>query len=245
MQLERLLEGLRGPDWLRVMGISGVVEGERRRWDAKRAFFVREVRALIDKFRRWKEEERRRKVERDASVRDEDEEEDEDEDEDGEESEAGSEMEAEGSDDGGRQAPLPESSHADVDALAALQLHHETLHASGAKPVPRRRGLSAGAFFAPMHPPADRPFTSFFAKPHQRAAALERTRRTGRTRFAFGQPVPDVDEREFGLPPDYITPQALRASARSRRLQRRNVQPGRRPSPVLERPGGRDPQEQL
>ena len=177
VQLERLLEGLQGPDWLRVMGISGVVEGERKRWEDKRLFFVREVRTLIRKFRLWKEEERRRKLERDASIRGESEE--------------------------------SASVSTDVDALAALQLHTETLSATAPEP--------------PAPPPIEQPFTSFFAKPHQRAAALEKTRRSGRTRFAFGQPLPDMDEAEFQLPQEFITPQALKAGARSRRVQRRNT----------------------
>ena len=237
VQLERLLEGLQGPDWLRVMGISGVVEGERKRWDDKRTFFIREVRALIEKFRLWKEEERRRKVEKDTSIQDDEDECD--------ESEAEDEEEAEAMEDAESPAASHASSPTDVDALAALQLHHETLTASGHKPVPRRRGLSGGAFFAPIHELAERPFTSFFSKPHQRAAALEKNRRTGRTKFAFGQPVPDMEERNFALPPEYITPQALKVSARSRRLQRRNVKPTRRKSPVLERPGGRSPHRKM
>ncbi len=73
-------------------------------------------------------------------------------------------------------------------------------------------------------PALDRPFTSFFAKPHQRAAALDPARRTGRTRpLAFGQPVPEPIERSFALPRDFLTPAAIRASARSRRLQRRTT----------------------
>ena len=84
VQLERLYDGLRGPDWLRVMGISGVTEGERKAWDGKRSYFVREVGALLEKFRVWKEEEKRRKLERErveaeaSGVESEDEQEEED-----------------------------------------------------------------------------------------------------------------------------------------------------------------------
>lgn len=67
VQLERLLEGLQGPDWLRVMGISGITDGERKSWEGKRDWFMREVTVLIEKFRAWKEEERRRKVEKEPS----------------------------------------------------------------------------------------------------------------------------------------------------------------------------------
>ncbi|KAJ4372519.1 hypothetical protein N0V83_004294 [Neocucurbitaria cava] len=78
VQLERLLDGLQGPDWLKVMGITGVTDGERKDWEPKRDYFVKEVEALVDKFRIWKEEEKRLRAEKEAALaaRDEDEEED-------------------------------------------------------------------------------------------------------------------------------------------------------------------------
>ena len=224
MQLERLLEGLQGPDWLRVMGISGVVEGERKRWEDKRAWFIREVRALIEKFRLWKEEERRRKMEKDTSTRGDDEEESEEENVD-EEDEDEEEEDDDDEPDELNPATSNGTNYTDVDALAALQLHNETLSASGPTPGPRRqrRPTVSGFEMPPAPPPVEQPFVSFFSKPHQRAAALEKHRRTGRTRFAFGHPVPDMEQRDFRLPGEFITPQSLKASARSRRLQRRNV----------------------
>ncbi|KAI9836926.1 MAG: hypothetical protein M1838_004950 [Thelocarpon superellum] len=66
--LERILEGLRGPDWLKVMGISGITESEKKDYEHKRDYFVKEVAALIKKFKAWKEEEKRRKWERDHVV---------------------------------------------------------------------------------------------------------------------------------------------------------------------------------
>ncbi|KAL9117161.1 MAG: hypothetical protein Q9187_006306, partial [Circinaria calcarea] len=62
VQLERLLDGLKSHDWLRVMGISGITDSERKAFEPKRDFFIREVSSLIAKFRRWKEEEKRRKA---------------------------------------------------------------------------------------------------------------------------------------------------------------------------------------
>ena len=64
VQLERLLEGLRGHDWLRVMGISGITETEKKLYEPKRDHLIREVKILLEKFRLWKEEEKRRKVEK-------------------------------------------------------------------------------------------------------------------------------------------------------------------------------------
>jgi Something about silencing, SAS, complex subunit 4 len=67
-QLERLLDDLRGPDWLKTLGISGITETEKKRYEPKRVLFIRETQALIDKFKWWKEEERRRKVEREQAL---------------------------------------------------------------------------------------------------------------------------------------------------------------------------------
>ncbi len=67
-QLEKLLEDLRGPDWLKTLGITGVTDSEKKRYEPKRALFIRETHALIDKFKRWKEEEKRRKLEREQEI---------------------------------------------------------------------------------------------------------------------------------------------------------------------------------
>jgi len=68
LQLERLLDGLQGPDWLKVMGITGVTDGERKDWEPKRDFFIKEVEALVDKFRIWKDEEKRLRAEKEAAA---------------------------------------------------------------------------------------------------------------------------------------------------------------------------------
>jgi hypothetical protein len=66
LQLERLLDGLQGPDWLKVMGITGVTDGERKGWESKRDWFIGEVEALVDKFRVWKEAEKRVRAEKEG-----------------------------------------------------------------------------------------------------------------------------------------------------------------------------------
>ncbi|RMZ90665.1 hypothetical protein DV736_g2116, partial [Chaetothyriales sp. CBS 134916] len=70
-QLERLLDELRGPDWLRTLGISGITETEKKRYEPKRQLFVRETQAMIEKFKWWKEEEKRRRLERQQELREE------------------------------------------------------------------------------------------------------------------------------------------------------------------------------
>ena len=68
VQLDRLLDGLRGHDWLRVMGISGITDSEKKAYEPKRDYIIAEVRALLEKFRLWKEEEKRRKAEREGAM---------------------------------------------------------------------------------------------------------------------------------------------------------------------------------
>ena len=188
-QLERLLDGLKGHDWLKVMGVSGVTDGERRSWEPKRDYFILEVETLLDKFREWKEEEKRRKAKREGKN-------------------------VEDTEDGGEGTPssIETSGYSDVDAWAAKQLHQETT---------ARKGRQKREYKSKANQTAtEKPFTSFYSKAYLREAALGKHRR-GRTRLAFGQPLPDVPEREFSLPESLRTPDALAASARSKRRARR------------------------
>jgi Something about silencing, SAS, complex subunit 4 len=204
VQLERLLDGLQGPDWLRVMGITGVTDGEKKDWEPKRDYFVSEVRALVDKFRIWKEEEKRLKMEREAALLAREEEEAEEE---------GAEAEGDEED----EADMSPSS--DIDAWAARQLQQEINSASSSAPKPRSRRRPISVLPPPLPEPL-KLFTSFYSKPHLREAALGKNRH-GRNVTAFGQPIPEFEEREFTLPSEYLTPDALRVHARKRRRLKR------------------------
>ena len=193
VQLERLLDGLKGHDWLRVMGISGITDSEKKMYEPKKEHLVQEVESLIDKFRAWKEEEKRRKLEKERKAEEDDEDE---------------------SGDSGWEPP----DDSDVDVWAARQLHREASSANGMHTGKSRMHRQQAANALPL--PVDKPFTSFFSKPYLREAALGKHRR-GRTTFAFGQPLPDLWEREFTLPSDLLTQDALNASARSRRRANR------------------------
>ena len=208
-QLEKLLDDLRGPDWLKTLGITGVTDSEKKRYEPKRLLFIRETQALIDKFRRWKEEEKRRKLEREQEMleaaMDEDEH-DQDHVEDAH-SESHSLMDEESLDSASTHAP----NSSELDALASQQLLEETKFAiKGKKPVPAK---------AIEHPPL-KPFVSFFEKRHLRDAAVA-GRQRGRTILAFGRAVPDLAEQDFELPDDILTDEAIRVSQRSRRRMRR------------------------
>ncbi|KAL1989066.1 hypothetical protein VTN96DRAFT_5829 [Rasamsonia emersonii] len=238
VQLDRLLDELQGHDWLRVMGISGITDTEKKLYEPKRDLFIKEVAALIEKFRVWKEEEKRRKQEREqmlaaaaaaaaaASALSAKEEKTQR----GEEADAG-EAEEENDDEGEEQEEAEEEAAEDVrppssdlqsygdppdpndvDAWAARQLLQEARSASAA-PKPSQ----------PPPPPAvpePEPFRSFFAKRYLRDAAIGGHRR-GRSRMAFGQPIPEMQEREFQLPDDILTPEAISSVMRKRRRLKR------------------------
>jgi hypothetical protein len=194
VQLERLLDGLQGPDWLKVMGITGVTDGDKKDWEAKRDYFVKEVEALVDKFRQWKEEEKRLRAEKEAALAAQED----DDEEDDEESEA--------------------SDHVVIKSRDPPPPRH---HPKEPEPPKPRRPPRPHGFLLPFVPPEPAaPFQSFYAKLHLRAAALGKHRH-GRNASAFGQPIPDLEEREFELPDDFIDPQYLRDNARQRRRRKR------------------------
>ena len=198
VQLERLMDGLRGHDWLRVMGISGITDGEKKAYEPKRDYFIQEVRVLLKKFQEWKEEEKRRKVEKEESMQDEDEIQEED-DEDG----------VDGTTDGEPPGSV------DVDA-PARQLYHEAV--SNTNPSSRSHHRKY-----PHSPGLPKPFTSFYSKPYLREAAISNHRR-GRARYAFGQPLPEPIDRAFELGDDILTPDTLAAQERKQRASKRHLQ---------------------
>lgn len=230
-QLERLLEELRGPDWLKTLGISGITDTEKKRYEVKRALFIRETKALIDKFRRWKEEEKRRKSEKQQRLQ--------------EEVEASqlldshndvpsssarrprSRMHAAGSKDRSRTTSRAVSNTDDevpdpreLDDLASQQLLEEAKLATlkGRKMIIQPLLTSYG-----IEVTTSRPFTSFFEKQHIRDAVIS-GRNRGRKSYAFGIEVPDLAEQEFELPDGILTDDTIRASQRMRRRARRGLE---------------------
>jgi hypothetical protein len=181
--LERILEGLQGPDWLKVLGVTGVTESEQKDWKLKRDYFVKEVSELVDKFRRWKDAERRLRLKKEKAR----EEVEQDDDEDAESSASAG------------------ASSSDLDARAAFQLLQE----AGQTPkLPRRRKAQHVLYEAPPSP--EQPFTGFYKDPHLRAQAMGEVRH-GRHTTAFGVALPDPPEEEFQLYADWTTHESRRA----------------------------------
>ena len=214
-QLDRLLDGLQGHDWLKVLGVTGVTDGEAKRYEPKRDYFIAEVQALVDKFQEWKDEEKRQRLEREAALAAEREAEEEDDDSDSLSSSESS--------------PDPPSS--DLNASAARQLQQETAstlkssskQASSARNKPPSIQRDRASIVPPPPPIPYRPpspITSFYNKRHMRDAALKKTRH-GRSITAFGQPLPEPEEREFELPADYVTAEVLKARGREWRRRKR------------------------
>ncbi|KAI5296767.1 hypothetical protein KEM55_005625 [Ascosphaera atra] len=144
IQLDRLLDELEGHEWLRTMGISGITESEKRLYQPKRAYLVREVSALINKFKMWKEEEKRRRLEKEQALLDDAEEKEEILESD---DTAGKEL-SEGEKEDANEEELHYTGESDVDAMAARQLHQETLSASSTPHNLKRPKLSIRALEA-------------------------------------------------------------------------------------------------
>lgn len=199
-QLEALLNSLQGPDWLRVIGVTGVVEGARKEYESKRDCFIREVRVLLKKFSIWKEAEKKLALEK--AARDEEEEED-----DAEEEADGSEIEDH------------DLSIDDPDAWAARQLRIEARSARSKRKKPEEKiKIRIRLPPRPITPEPPKPFTSFFDKPHLRQVALSKGRHSvRRTVLAFGHPVPEPNGQEFYLPEGFMSKETMLANARKKR----------------------------
>lgn len=202
-QVIRLRDGLYGADWLKIMGVSGITDSRKKEFEAARLYFQKGCDAIIEKFRVWKEEEKRRKHEKElAKV------------------EAASESEDEVEED--EDGAVSDGDPPDADASATRQLLEES---SVAINSPKRKGLrhKGREYEAYLSVVQDRltDFQSFFPKPHLREAALGKHRRSGRSAVAWGHPVPDVEPADFDLPEEYRDAETLKAHARRKRRDRR------------------------
>ncbi|KAL8714781.1 MAG: hypothetical protein Q9220_001294 [cf. Caloplaca sp. 1 TL-2023] len=217
-QLERILDELNGHAWLKTLGITGVTDSEKRIYEPKRIIFIRRITILLDKFKAWKEEEKRRKAERERLWMSDEEE--------AEEEEEGDEEEKESVSNDDKSFP---AANAARERGSLTQRKRSSSKAKGyrsrdASTAPMKKPVASKinrlSLLKALPPPVEKPFTSFYAKPYLREAALSRNRR-GRLRFAFGQQIPDLEEREFELPSGMLTTGVLAANARSRRAAKR------------------------
>jgi hypothetical protein len=220
-QVIRLLEGLQGHDWLKLMGVSGITESRKKEYEPARIHFIKGCEAILEKFRIWRDEEKRRKLAKEQAMAEASVSTEQDDDEEEEEEEVVEEEEEVEEDDGNISDGDPPD-YSDVDASAARQLHDEAIARSAPLYASRPSGRRAKVELIP--PPmlyVERDFTSFFKKPHLREAALGKHRRSGRSAAAWGHPVPEMTENEFDLPEEFRDDDTLKAHARRKRASRR------------------------
>lgn len=219
-QIIRLLEGLQGHDWLRIMGVSGVTETRKKTFEPARDHFIKGCQAILAKFRNWILEEKRRKQEKEKAL--------------AEKAEEEADGSARGDDD---DEGTPEDSS--DSASPAKQLREEAMARSkaSAKSSKKRKATPQPAASkaprpskppppprpptAPKPPEPPREFKSFFSKRHERDGALHRNRRAGRKVLAWGHPIPEIPQIDFVLPEEFRDEDTLKARARKKRLDRR------------------------
>jgi len=196
----RMLEGLQSHDWLKVMGVSGITESKKKEYEPARDYFIKGCEAILEKFRAWREEEKRRKVEKYRAV-----------------AEA-----AEEEDDGGVSDGDPPD-YSDVDASAARQLHEEAIARSTPLNLLKSSQKKPKVELISRVEVLEKEFKSFYTKPHLREAAIGKHRRSGRSVSAWGQPVPEIPEQEFYLPEEFKDEDIIQANARKRRREKRDT----------------------
>jgi hypothetical protein len=212
-QIIRLLEGLQGHDWLRVMGVSGVTETKKKTFEPARNHFIKGCQGIIDKFRNWSLEERRRKAEKDKALADRIHDKDEDnsdEEEDADEDEGKSNAESK------ELSPQDDTSDA---SSPAKQLREEAMARS--KLAKSSRKVAPARVAPPRPPQPPKEFRSFFNKKHERDGALNRHRRAGRKVLAWGHPIPDIPQTDYDLPEEYRDGELMKARARKKRREKR------------------------
>lgn len=233
-QIIRLLEGLQGHDWLRVMGVSGITETKKKMFEPARAHFIRGCQGILDKFKNWSLEEKRRKLERERTLAEQAQEE-------LKEAQGTEEPDDQVMDDAADSTPTHQSRSEVADSVdeeedtlmnsqdssseassssPAKQLQQEAMARS--KIAASKRPRSDSAATTPRQSETPKEFKSFFNKKYERDGALNKHRRAGRNVLAWGHPIPDVAETDFDLPEDYRDDELLKARARKRRRDKRS-----------------------
>lgn len=203
-QVARLLEGLEGHDWLKILGVTAVTESKRHEYEPARDYFIKGCRGILERFRLWKEEEKQRKLDKERKARG--------------ESLTYSHRGFDGANDSDGDPPDYD------DTAAANQLHQEAMKSASKNlpnPQPRirfrvRRPSAVAAEIERPKTPKE-VFKSFYEKPHLREAALDKRRRRGRTSLAFGLPIPEPVWREFDIPDAWQQDAGKRRSPRKKR----------------------------
>lgn len=221
-QIIRLLEGLQGHDWLRVMGVSGITETKKKTFEPARDYFIKGCQGILDKFRNWSLEEKRRKQEKERALAEQAEEEHKDEEVEAE-PEGSEEADEAAGEEAGEVAEEDATSRDDASEASspAKQLREEAMARSKLASKSLKKPRPAAQPTPPKPPEPPKEFRSFFQKSYERDGALNRHRRAGRKVLAWGHPLPDIDESEFDLPEEYRDEETLKTRERKKRRDRR------------------------
>ncbi|PHH66242.1 hypothetical protein CDD81_7835 [Ophiocordyceps australis] len=226
-QIIRLLHGLQGHDWLRVMGVSGITETKKKTFEPARAHFIRGCQNILDKFRNWSHQEKRRKQERERTLAERASEDRKtqaanDSIQDKQQATEGPITGRAGGAESEEAAPVHGENDKSETPSPAKQLRQEAMARS--RLAGKRHRISARAPKMCTPPPLtpEREFRSFFSKKYERDNALNRHRRTGRKILAWGLAVPDFVEADFDLPEEYRDEETLRLRERRKRRDKRS-----------------------
>ncbi|POR34984.1 Uncharacterized protein TPAR_04821 [Tolypocladium paradoxum] len=230
-QIIRLLEGLQGHDWLRVMGVSGITETKKKTFEPARAYFIKGCQAILEKFRNWSLEEKRRKQEKERALAEqaagEEVADDRDEEVDDGEGEEADEAEQDIREDAWEYSEDVSASQDDTSEASspAKQLRQEAMARSRMAAASSKRPRPPARATPPQPPEPPKEFKSFFSKKYEREGALNRNRRTGRKVLAWGHPLPELAETDFILPEEYRDDDTLKSRARKKRRDKRGGRP--------------------
>lgn len=211
---EERLEKLRGTDWIKTFNLGGIaVKLSSSEMEKRRQVVIKWHETLLEKFKAWKEEERRQKAAKGGRL-----------------SRSMTNSQERGTaesedlhgraarnDDNDEQVDEEEDIYAIVDDSddAGDNSYHSKQHRHTSK-------LSKGVHRFPYAEspkkklPDLRPFTSFYNKSHMRLAAVSTGRKSSRNLTAFGEPLPEIEEKEFLLPDEFFQQTARHMRARRR-----------------------------
>ena len=206
--MEQDLEKLRSPGsgWIKAIGLSNAVVASftKQELNERKRRLMTYLESTLEKYKAWREDERRKKLGRLSSSPKDSQERETAEPEVVEEIEEAEDEEEDEEEDEGIGSQYEEIEEAPKSSRRAVPGKR-----SAPSPQPQRKTAKRAKL-------EDEEFTSFYDKAYKRQQAVGGTRKSARTLTAFGEPLPDIEPKEFGLPADIIASSARYARARKR-----------------------------
>jgi hypothetical protein len=203
--MEQDLEKLQSPGsgWIKAIGLSNAVVASftKQELNERKRRLMAYLEGTLEKYKAWREDERRKKLGRLSSSPKDSQDRETVEPEVVEETEEAEDEEGDEEEDEGIDSQYEESEEAPRRAVSGKR--------SALTPQPQRKTAKRTKL-------EDGEFTSFYDKAYKRQQALGGTRKSARTLTAFGEPLPEMEPKEFGLPADIIASSARYARARKR-----------------------------